>query len=497
MATLHKKLRSHSSDPKTLAQSAEIYARGKTPELTRDGAVTELDVRPGGPDLAAKHVREIHRASGESGALGAIHGLQTTRGNQFVLQMLNYDRGITDLMPSVLNGKQSLPKAVQTALNTNETGRPLPREQRDQFAHATGHDVSGVSVFDNHQAQEAAAAVGARAFTVGQRIFFNRSQYDPGGETGSELLMHELVHTVQQRGTGIADPTQLQVSTPGDSHERQAENVAGAISLGTRGATAADGEETDEQVLGNDKLPVDSTATARLQRVITFTTANHDPVTNNVVANEQAGGFRLTSADPTFQWQPDVTIHGDAGDPFADWETAHNQVVKGFWENIWWGAGANRTHRQGTIPGLPLRDATGAGNTWYSDWRAQGFAANGDVRSPVLHDQPHTDLIPWNNPVAGRAGNSGSFNHGVGFVSTLSARHIPDGTGAAAFRHLSHMHWNYTLDGTFDAALALGARVTLAGGAVNHSKMFSGADPNNMPQPGGNRAIDALAFADN
>ena len=41
---MRKKLRPHSTDPKILIASAEVYARGKTPEVTRDGAITELDV---------------------------------------------------------------------------------------------------------------------------------------------------------------------------------------------------------------------------------------------------------------------------------------------------------------------------------------------------------------------------------------------------------------------------------------------------------------------
>jgi hypothetical protein len=135
--------------------------------------------------------------------------------------------------------------------------------------------------------------------------------------------------------------------------------------------------------------------------------------------------------------------------------------------------------------GLPMRDATAAGNTWYSDFRAQGFAADGEVESPIMHDQPATARLPWDNPVAGRVGNSGWYNYGFGFVSTLSARHIPDGTGAAAFRHLNHMHWNFSVDGTFDGALPLHGRVTVNGGAINHSRMFPGFDPDNPPMHGG------------
>jgi len=494
MAHLQEELTPHSRDPKVLAESARIYARGKTPEINRSGAITELDVKPGGPDLATRHVRELHRSRGESGMLQAIQGLQTTRGNQFVSRMFHHDAGIKDLLGQAPMG---LPAAVQAAVQSNETGRSVPAEQRERFASATGHYPSGVSLFDNPAAHDAASAVGARAFTVGQRIFFNRGEYDPARESGSDLLMHELAHTVQQRGSAMPEASKLELSTPGDPHERQAENVAQALARNGRNAAASDGEVTDKDLASQDGLQAGSQATARIQRAITFTAANHDPNTNPVAANETAPGFQLVSADPTFQWQPDVTIHGNAGDVFADWETAHHQVVKGFWENVWWGQGGAGGHRRVTIAGgLPMRDATAAANTWYSDWRAQGFVADGDVRSPVMHDRPQTAVIPWNTPVAGKVGNSGSFNYGFGFVTTLSARHIPDGTGAAAFRHLNHMHWNFGLDGTFDGALALGGRVNITGGAVNHSKMFGGIDPANPPMHGGAIANDSFHTTD-
>jgi hypothetical protein len=47
------------------------------------------------------------------------------------------------------------------------------------------------------------------------------------------------------------------------------------------------------------------------------------------------------------------------------------------------------------------------------------------------------------------------------------------------------MHWNFMLDGTFDGALALNARVAVTGGAVNTSKMIPGLDVNNRPMHGG------------
>jgi hypothetical protein len=133
-----------------------------------------------------------------------------------------------------------------------------------------------------------------------------------------------------------------------------------------------------------------------------------------------------------------------------------------------------------------MRDATGTGNTWYHDPFALSFSAAGQTLSPVMNDSPGSAREPWTNPVAGRAGNSGFFNYGFGFVTTLSARHTPTGTGAAAFRHLNHVHWNFGIAGDFDAARALGSRVNITtGGPVNRSKVFSGFDASNPPMHGG------------
>jgi hypothetical protein len=239
---------------------------------------------------------------------------------------------------------------------------------------------------------------------------------------------------------------------------------------------------------------------ARVQRVISFTTAVGNFDTNNVVADEATSpdGFILSSPVPTFHWQPDVTIHGDAGDVFADWETGHHQTAKGFWLNVWWGTGVNRTHRRRVIDGgLPMRDvAQTAANTWYSDFRAQGFAADGEVESPIMRDTPSTGVIPWNNPIAGRVSTRGWFNYGFGFVSTVSARHIPDGAGAGAFRHLNHVHWNFQLDGTFDTTRPVGAQVTVNDGVINRSGMIPGIDVDNPPMHGGDVVNDHFLDTD-
>lgn len=65
---------------------------------------------------------------------------------------------------------------------------------------AVGSDLGGVRVHRDRKAGEAASALGAKAFTVGQDMFFGHGQFNPGTSAGRALIAHEAAHTVQQRG---------------------------------------------------------------------------------------------------------------------------------------------------------------------------------------------------------------------------------------------------------------------------------------------------------
>ena len=71
-------------------------------------------------------------------------------------------------------------------------------------------DFGGVRVHSGPRAAAAADALGARAFTLGQDIFFNVGQYQPHSSGGRQLLAHELTHTVQQSG-GTPAPAQRRI----------------------------------------------------------------------------------------------------------------------------------------------------------------------------------------------------------------------------------------------------------------------------------------------
>jgi hypothetical protein len=65
-----------------------------------------------------------------------------------------------------------------------------------------GFDFGGVRVHTSSEADQAAAAVRARAFTVGHDIVFARGEYESGVAGNRRLLAHELTHVMQQERLG-------------------------------------------------------------------------------------------------------------------------------------------------------------------------------------------------------------------------------------------------------------------------------------------------------
>ncbi|HKG13022.1 MAG TPA: DUF4157 domain-containing protein [Pyrinomonadaceae bacterium] len=120
------------------------------------------------------------------------------------------------------------PPAVGEALRS--AGRPLEPAARSFFESRLGHDFSGVRVHTDAKASESASAVNALAYTVGRDVVFRAGQYSPSTPDGRRLLAHELAHVVQQDGQrGAVQAARLDISTPGDAGEREADAAADAV----------------------------------------------------------------------------------------------------------------------------------------------------------------------------------------------------------------------------------------------------------------------------
>jgi len=103
-------------------------------------------------------------------------------------------------------------------------GEPLDAAFGATMSRRFGTDFSDVRVHSGPMAQASAAALQARAYTVGNHIVQGQSHTD------SRTMAHELTHVVQQRNGPVSGTPmgKLNVSSPDDPFERQADTVARA-----------------------------------------------------------------------------------------------------------------------------------------------------------------------------------------------------------------------------------------------------------------------------
>jgi hypothetical protein len=184
--------------------------------MTRDsgrhhgGDTTSASHAGAGARVPGKHtLTEALSSGGSAGAVGSG-----------VIQRQALDGGVAP----------SADSAVAAAASSS--GSALPGDVRAGFESSLGADLSGVRVHTGAESQTAAAAVGARAYTLGQDIHFAAGNYDPSGDTGKHLLAHEVAHTVQQSGGVQRRQNKLDISTPGDAQEVEADRAADAMVRG-------------------------------------------------------------------------------------------------------------------------------------------------------------------------------------------------------------------------------------------------------------------------
>jgi hypothetical protein len=94
------------------------------------------------------------------------------------------------------------PSSVHKVLQSQ--GQPLDTASRAYFEPRFGHDFSRVRVHYDAKGAVSASDVGARAYTVGERIVFGSGEFAPHNAVGRRLLAHELAHVVQQASAGTA-----------------------------------------------------------------------------------------------------------------------------------------------------------------------------------------------------------------------------------------------------------------------------------------------------
>jgi hypothetical protein len=85
----------------------------------------------------------------------------------------------------------------------------LPPDLAARAGAHLGASLDHVRLHDDAFARDVAAGVAANAFTVGDHVFFGAGMAETHSPAGRFRLMHEIVHTLQQRKQGNARPDAL------------------------------------------------------------------------------------------------------------------------------------------------------------------------------------------------------------------------------------------------------------------------------------------------
>lgn len=152
---------------------------------------------------------------------------------------------LRDQDPSVPAGT---PPRVAEVLRGPGAGEPLPRALRARLESGLGVDLGALRVHTSAQARTAAATLGARAFTVGRRIFLGEraSIHDTG------LIAHEAAHAIQQQDAAAIQTLRTTAGSEG-ALEREAASAGRAVAGG--GSVSIDGRATSAAPQHEDESP--------------------------------------------------------------------------------------------------------------------------------------------------------------------------------------------------------------------------------------------------
>lgn len=122
--------------------------------------------------------------------------------------------GALSRAPLAKAGLAARPALISAPLGIPTGGQTLGAEVRKFMEPRFGASFGGVRIHTDDTAAHLSQQMQARAFTVGNQIFFGSGQFLLDSSEGRELIAHELTHTLQQ-GAATQQPS-IQRSFLGD-----------------------------------------------------------------------------------------------------------------------------------------------------------------------------------------------------------------------------------------------------------------------------------------
>ncbi len=164
---------------------------------------------------------------------------------------------------------------------TRGGGAPLPANTRGEMESQFGTDFGNVNIHTGSEAQSLSSDLNAKAFTVGNDVYFNNGAFAPETQEGKHLLAHELTHVVQQGGgesaqrrvqRGPTAPAAAPAGPAGASPAASSEEFTatsykgplGEITIGTDGSPTAINIATLQIPAAKTKGPVATPASVEL-----------------------------------------------------------------------------------------------------------------------------------------------------------------------------------------------------------------------------------------
>lgn len=185
------------------------------------------------------------------------------------------------------------------------SGVPLPAAVQRQLEAGLNHDLSGVRIHTDGEADLLSRKVNATAFTSGQDIYFQSGRFDPNSQSGVELLAHEVTHTVQQTKGQVGKGIDPDAGLEAEARQMGTRIASRAPSRSLRPATPQRSAGLSGQALQRQVAPVtpsqakaDEGARQLQQLVLRLTTS--EPTMGSAAAllfgMEKAADLRLGSS---------------------------------------------------------------------------------------------------------------------------------------------------------------------------------------------------------
>jgi hypothetical protein len=125
--------------------------------------------------------------------------------------------GITTGIQAKAENNSTVSNQVSDAIESSRgAGSKMDTETNSFMSSRFGSDFSDVNIHTDNKSVQLSNNLSAKAFTVGNDIYFNQGEYQPQSDKGKHLLAHELTHTLQQgKDSSIKSKRLVQRTTVG------------------------------------------------------------------------------------------------------------------------------------------------------------------------------------------------------------------------------------------------------------------------------------------